>query len=384
MVPRLRDVLFACALVVAAQPPAYAGSEVVGGPELVSAGIVVDQAAPALPAVSAAAWVVADVTSGEVLAARNAHGRFLPASTLKTLTAVALLPHLDPRSTYRVTAADVTVEGSRVGLVAGTEYTVNSLFESMLMVSGNDSANALASAVGGLSVARQLINAEARRLQANDTLASNPHGLDAPGQYTSAYDLALINRAGLAMPAYARYVRTLRSSMPLAGGRRFEIYNHNKLLRRYRGNIGVKTGYTVAARHSYVGAAYRNGHTILVTLLRAESSYPDATALLDWGFAAVGKVVPVGRLVDPLPEPGEDGDRAARSRDGADGADGADPPAAAPDQATAGPKPQRHATLVLPVAGVVVLVGITTMRRRAVRRRRLGGRSTLRLRLPVR
>jgi D-alanyl-D-alanine carboxypeptidase (penicillin-binding protein 5/6) len=362
-----------------ATPPAPAHAEArptVGGPALATSHVVAGRGAPAVPNVSAAGWLVADVDTGEVLAARNPHGRFLPASTLKTLTAVSVLPTLDLRKRYTASHDDVAIEGSRVGLVEGMKYSGGTLVESMLVVSGNDAANAVASAAGGRAKTVATMNATAQRLQAYDTFAANPSGLDAPGQLTSAYDLALIARAGLAIPKFAQYASTLRDTVPAPGGRRFEIYNHNKLLTRYRGDIGIKTGYTIAARHTYVGAARRNGHTIVVTLMKAETLYPDATALLDWGFAAVGHTVAVGRLVDPVPPP--DDTRADRSRTVPGAA-----PAAAPKLAKASGSRSRVPTM--PAAGAVFGVGgLFVLRRRQVRRRyRFGGGGPT-LRLPVR
>ncbi|HEU0132444.1 MAG TPA: serine hydrolase [Mycobacteriales bacterium] len=373
---RAAAVAVAAALLVPAALPAAAETRpVVGGEELGSRTVVAGHGAPPLPHVSAAGWLVADVDTGEVLAARDAHGRYLPASTMKTLTAVALIPELDLRRMYQPSYADVNIEGSRVGIVQSVRYPVGKLVEAMLVVSGNDAANAVASAAGGTDVAVAKMNATARRLQAYDTLARNPSGLDAPGQVTSAYDLALVARAGLAMPDFARYVATLRDRMPAPGGRQFEIYNHNKMLPTYAGDIGVKTGFTVAARHTYVGAARRNGHTLVVTLLKAETMYPDAKALLDWGFHAVGRTVPVGRLVDPVPDAPLVDSRADRSRTLPPAAPVAAP--AAPRRSGGGGLPGGPAAGVVAAAAGAALV----LRRRTVRRRTSGG---LTLDLPVR
>ena len=108
------------------------------------------------------------------------------------------------------------------------------------------------------------MNAEARRLQAYDTVAKTPSGLDKPGQLTSAYDLALISRAGLADPDFRRYVSTRLADFPAPRGKTYQIANHNRLLGRYKGMIGVKNGWTSKARASFVGAAKRDGHTIIV------------------------------------------------------------------------------------------------------------------------
>jgi D-alanyl-D-alanine carboxypeptidase (penicillin-binding protein 5/6) len=282
------------------------GVSPVGGPLLGSHGLVVapHSDAPALPAASqlpASSWLVADLTTGQVLAAKAPHERFLPASTLKMLTAVTLLPRLKPTRRITATDHDARVDGSRVGLVPGHGYTVAKLFSAMLMVSANDAADALSQAAGGTSSTLVAMNAEAHHLQADDTVAKTPSGLDGTGESSSAYDLALIARAGLARPDFRRYVSTVKSRMPAPHGKHFQIYTHNQLLTTYPGDIGVKNGYTVAAQGTDVQAATRHGHTILVTLMHAYPDFwPMARLLLNWGFHALGKVDPVGTLVGPL------------------------------------------------------------------------------------
>ncbi len=261
-----------------------------GGPGLGGTGVLVSAEAPALPEVAAASWVVADLDTGEVLAAKNAHGLYAPASTLKMLTAVTLLPVLDGGRLVVPTFDDVNVDGTKVGLVERVSYPVTELFGAMLMVSANDAANVLASAAGGQLVTAQLMNDRARELGALDTHAVNPHGLDATGQVSSAYDLAVIARAGLADPRFARYVSTRRASVGAPLGKpRIETVNKNKLLRDYAGALGVKNGYTIAAGASFVGAAERDGRRLVVSMMRSDPKiFGEATKLLDWGFAAQG------------------------------------------------------------------------------------------------
>jgi D-alanyl-D-alanine carboxypeptidase (penicillin-binding protein 5/6) len=258
-----------------------------GGSGLDSTGVVVSADAPVLPEVAAASWVVADLDTGDVLAAKNAHGLYAPASTLKMLTAVTLLPVLEADRLVVPTFDDIAVEGSKVGLVQRVSYPVTELFGALLMVSGNDAANVLASAAGGQLVTAQLMNDRARELGALDTHAVNPHGLDATGQVSSAYDLAVIARAGLADPRFARYVSTRRASVGAPLGKpRIETVNKNKLLRDYAGALGVKNGYTTAAGASFVGAAERDGRRLVVSMMRSNPKvFDEATKLLDWGFA---------------------------------------------------------------------------------------------------
>src|SRR3954466_8697333 len=122
----------------------------VGGPAPDTRGLVVADGAPPLPdGLAAAGWLVADAGTGDVLAARDPHGRYYPASTLKTLTLLTLVPALDPRQVVVGTVEDENIEGSRVGIVAGGRYSVQLLFQALVLQSGNDAANALARAYGG-------------------------------------------------------------------------------------------------------------------------------------------------------------------------------------------------------------------------------------------
>ncbi len=303
---RARTGLLVLPLIVGLAGPAHAETTgPLGGARLASRGVVVDPAAPALPPTTAAGWLVADLDTGEVLAAKNPHGTFAPASTLKTLTALTLIPRLDARAYVRPTFDDVNIEGSRVGLVDTVDYPISQLFTAMLVVSGNDAAQALATANGGVATTVEQMNAEAQRIQALDTRAVNTSGLDAPGQVSSPYDLALIGRAGMALPAFRDYVKTKRTKIRGPRGTTIAISTHDKLLYNYDGAIGIKNGYTNAARASFVGAATRGGHTLLVTLMKTNPRYwPEAASLLDWGFDATARrVAPVGQLLDPLPDP---------------------------------------------------------------------------------
>jgi D-alanyl-D-alanine carboxypeptidase (penicillin-binding protein 5/6) len=275
----------------------------VGGDSLGSRGLVKPAGIKAPPKTKATSYVIADHETGQVLAARDAHGRYLPASTLKMLTALTLIPKLDKNLTVKPSRNAVNQEGSAVGLRPTPIYKVDDLFKALMMSSGNDAAMALAEANGGLDRTMSDMNAEAKRLQANDTVARTPSGLDKPGQSSSAYDLALIARAGLANPDFRRYISTKTAKFPAPKKKFYEISNHNKLLWRYKGMIGVKNGWTSKAHGAFVGAATRDGHTIIVSIMRHKGYFWDeVTKLLDWGFTARGKVTPVGQLVDPLPE----------------------------------------------------------------------------------
>jgi D-alanyl-D-alanine carboxypeptidase (penicillin-binding protein 5/6) len=269
--------------------------------------------------------VVANAGTGQVLAAKDAHGWFRPASTLKVLTAIALIPLLNPDATTVASRQAAHTEPNDVGLIAGHSYKIPDLFTALLTISANDAAVALAQATGSFSKGMALINHEARVLRADDTVAVEPNGLDAPGQHTSAYDEALIARRALELPAFLSYDRTLATRFELKPGKWVSLVNQNLMLTRYPGDIGGKLGWTRAAGATYVGMARRNGVTLIVSLLHCPplTEFRSAASLLNWGFAVNGKIRPIGTLVGPLlpaaartPEPHPD---QAAARDVASG-----------------------------------------------------------------
>jgi D-alanyl-D-alanine carboxypeptidase (penicillin-binding protein 5/6) len=354
-----------------AQAPAGA-REPVGGPLLAGTGMVA-KPGPGValpPVVPVDAWVVADANTGEVLAAKAPHVRLSPASTLKILTAYALLPRISPNNHYVGTRADENAQGTRVGIVSGQRYTMTNLWQGLLLASGNDAANALATIAGGVPATLRLMEDEARRLRAADTLATTPSGLDndnGPGPYSSAYDLALITRAALQLPEFRAYVSTRTARFPGKGrGRSYQIDNQNHLLWQYEGAIGVKTGFTSKAKNTFVAAATRNGHTLIVTAMHGKHGiHKDTAKLLDWGFAAEGRVEPVGRLVGPLAPP------AAPSSAGAEGQGShADAGPAAAFGARGRHDGSRRSTSILLAAGFLGLLLVAGVGLRVRRRRR--------------
>ena len=361
--PRLLALLPAALLTVAlGAAPAAAEERPVPGP-----GTTVAAGAPALPkTLSAATFLVADLDTGEILAAKDAHRRMLPASTMKVLTALALIPRIEKTAKIVPTWDDVAIEGSRVGLLENVKYPAYQVFRAMLMTSGNDAANALATASGGQEYTAQLMNAEAQRIGATNTHAVNPSGLDAPGQLSTAYDLALIGRAAMQLPDFRHYVSTKRSTILGRMGKPLRITTHDKLLFNYDGAIGIKNGYTVKAGATYIGAATRGGRSVIVTVLKAKPRvWPEVAALLDWGFAAQkAGAEPLGRLheAEVKPAAGEAGSTAVVR------------PAAAHTE------PPGGGSSALPIAVVALTAGGTAF---AVLRRRARSRSPLRLDLPL-
>ncbi len=263
------------------------------------------------PNVAAPSRVIAAAPTGKIRAARNPHGRARPASTQKVLLALTLLPRLDPNGSYTADHDDEAVEGTRVGMVANETYKNDDLWYAVFLRSGNDAADGLAKEGGGgdLNKAVTMMQAEAQRLQADDTTVVNPSGLDADGQYSSAYDLALWGRAAMQRPDIRKYAGTITWEFPGnttktgtdKSSKPFQIHTENRLLGTYPGTMGLKPGFTTLAQNTLIAVAVRNGTTLIATLMddgRGDVT-PDAGTLLDWGFAHDGNAPPVGVLVDP-------------------------------------------------------------------------------------
>jgi serine-type D-Ala-D-Ala carboxypeptidase (penicillin-binding protein 5/6) len=196
----------------------------------------------------------------------------------------------------------------------------------------------------------------------------NPSGLDAPGQYTSAYDLAVLARTAMARQDFRDYVSTVKAQfpgkMPRAGKVRktFEIYTQDRLLLNYRGAIGVKTGWTTKARGTFVGAATRGDRTLVATVLRSEGNdgWRDSADLLTWGFRNAAVAQPVGTLDAVTPVAG---DKAA-GRSGPS----AEPHAAGVTTEGAGGLPW-WLTAPMVLLACVALLRLRVLLRRRVRRR---------------
>jgi len=274
-----------------------------GGDALSGCGIITAPGTPPVPDdISAEAWLVADVDSGDVIAARDPHGRHRPASIIKVLIATQALRELPIHKVVAGTQEDANAEGTKVGVGENGFYSINDLLHGLLMHSGNDTAHALAMQLGGMDAAVKKINDLAAKLGGRDTRAATPSGLDGPGMSTSAYDIGLFYRYAWHNPVFADIVATKSFDFPGRGDAGYPVENDNQLLYNYPGAMGGKTGYTDLARHTYVGAAERNGRRLVVTLLGAEylplRGWQQGAALLDWGFAQP-RDASVGKLVEP-------------------------------------------------------------------------------------
>jgi D-alanyl-D-alanine carboxypeptidase (penicillin-binding protein 5/6) len=294
----------ALALGLVGVPAGPASAETVGGDLLDRTTRTVDllPGGDPLPDIWAETWIIADAETGEVLAHKGAHVPRPPASTLKTLTALTVLPQTSPQDRYVATERAAGIYGARVGLRPGKAYALEDLWHAVFLPSANDAAIAVAEANGGVRRTVRQMNRTARLLGAHDTVARNTSGLDAPGQVSSAYDLALIARAGFQREDFARYAGLAKATFPDVRGKgRHPIYTTNRLLLHgYRGLLGGKTGFTTQAGRTYVAVAERRGTRLVIALMGIKESTEDAARkLLDWGFANHDSVEPVGVLVSP-------------------------------------------------------------------------------------
>ena len=245
-----------------------------------------------IPDGPAPAWIVADMDSGQVLAGRDMYAAHPPASTIKTLLALTALDEVSLDATVVANEADAHVECNCAGIKPGRTYTARQLLDAVLLVSGNDAANTLADLLGGYQSAVDKMNAKAAAIGATNTHATSPSGLDGPGGsgWTTPHDLAAIFRAAMANPVFAEITAQPVAMFPTDTGDK-PLVNQDELLVRYPGAIGGKTGFTDAARKTFVGAADRGGRRLVIAMMYGliheggPTYWDQAAMLLDWGFA---------------------------------------------------------------------------------------------------
>jgi len=239
---------------------------------------------PPLPTAESA--VIVDGDSGALLYAKNAHERLPQASTTKIMTAIVALEygHLDDKVNVQIDSNDLYLktESTVMGLMPGQTVTMETLLYGLILSSGNDAAIEIAKHVAGSeSKFVEMMNAKAQALGLRDTHFINPHGLDADGHYSSAYDLAILSRYGFQNPKFYAL-----SNARHWNAETFDLWNLNKLLNAYPGADGVKPGFTDNAGKCLVGSAVKDNHRVFVTVMRSDDTTSDAKALLDYAFAS--------------------------------------------------------------------------------------------------
>ncbi|WP_219106237.1 D-alanyl-D-alanine carboxypeptidase family protein [Austwickia sp. TVS 96-490-7B] len=327
---------------------------------------------PAPPALPAQSFILADLGSGAILAAKGAHDRNPPASTMKLLTAQTLAPRLPDGKIIKAALSDYKVDGTRVGMIPDQDYRVDQLLQALLMGSANDAAEALARGNGGLEPTVQQMAERAAALGAKDTTPKTPHGLDAKDQLSSVHDLVLLLRGALEVPKLAKIFTMQTAKFPGRGTEMMSITSQNKLLWNYQGTIGGKDGFTDAAGHTYVGAVRRGGRTYAVAFMGAKSNdWQPSGKLLDWAFRYGTKARPVGQLpgansASPSPS----------STPSASATDGGNPAVPPPGQsaAPAGPETKDGSLSLLTIGQSVltflglIIVAVVILRARKLHR----------------
>jgi len=233
--------------------------------------------------------VLVDMQSGTVLAEKAPDAKIYPASMTKVMTllvAAENLPDLD--ATFTMTQAIIDpiylAGASMAGFVDGETVSMRDLLYGAVVPSGAEATEALAQAVAGSEEAFvTMMNEKAAALGMADSHFANPNGLDDEAHYSTAYDMALLGCAAVNEPTLRR---TASTRTAVIGGR--TLTNHNKLLSRLDGCVGLKTGYTKAAGRTLVSCAEQAGHRLVAVTLRDGDDWNDHEALYRWGFLLTG------------------------------------------------------------------------------------------------
>ncbi len=355
------------------------------------------------------AWILVDADTGSVLEGHNEHAALPPASPVKLMTALTALEQVPLASTITVSSEAASKPARRIDMQEGEVWPLDDALASMLIVSANDAAYAIAESIGGdLASFAEEMNDTARLYGLRDSQFSDPAGFDDGveafdgGSRVSAFDLAIVARDLLSVPELAKLPPERDYEFTGPDGRDHHLLPQNLLLDLYEGATGLKTGHTELAGHTLVASATRDGRTMIAVILGSDDPYGFATGLLDSGFetapdaTGTGEEVPPPRaltadarqfLVDLAPPgfaPYVEAAFAAPPRTSEELAGGTSPPAAAPPAAApandvAAPEGGagwwwwRRILLVVVILVVVFLVARRTIvvrnRRRRLRRR---------------
>lgn len=236
--------------------------------------------------ISAASAVVIDDASNRVLYEKDAYSRRGMASTTKIMTAVIAIENLNTDDIVTVSPFAAGTEGSSVWLAPGEHMSVGDLLYSLMLSSGNDAATALAEyTAGSVDAFTALMNDKAKKIGAYNTSFSNPHGLSDENHYTTAYDLALIASYAMKNPLF-REIAATKSKVVSWEGSQWDrsLSNHNKLLSRLDGCIGIKTGFTKKDGRCLVSCVSRGGTELIIVTLADPDDWSDHAALADFCF----------------------------------------------------------------------------------------------------
>lgn len=247
-------------------------------------------------AISAESAALIDVQSGRILYGKNMDKRMRIASLTKIVTAIVAIESGKLNETVTVSKKAYRVEGSSIYLDLGEKQKLIDLVYAIMLRSGNDAAAAIAEHVGGGSVQKftDEMNAKVKELGLKGTHFANPHGLDTEDHYSTAYDMANLTAYALRNPIFREVVSTKIKKIPWEGKDWDRtMRNKNKMLFRYEGADGVKTGYTEAAGRCLASSASRSGRQLAVIVLNDRDDWNDSSKMLDYGFTKYQYFSPV-------------------------------------------------------------------------------------------
>lgn len=242
--------------------------------------------------VSAKSAILLDAQTGRVLYEKNPDQQALIASTTKIMTALLVCEQCNVLDRMRIPKEAVGIEGSSIYLQEGEVLTIQELLYGLMLHSGNDAAVALAIYCGGtVEGFARLMNDKAHKLGMRNTHFVNPNGLDSPGHYSTARDMAVLAAYAMENPIFAQTVSTKNVSILNRS-----LKNHNKLLWRVDGADGVKTGFTKAAGRILVSSAMRGGRRLVAVTINDPNDWMDHERLYEDGFSLyhVQKIISKG------------------------------------------------------------------------------------------
>lgn len=248
--------------------------------------------------IDARAYTLMDPITGRILTEKNSEEKRAMASTTKIMTAIVALEYGDLSSIVKVSSKAASIGGSSFHLQSGETMKLENMLYGLLLPSGNDAAVAIAEHIGGSEKNFvDLMNLKAIEIGAKNTHFMNPHGLDEPGHYTTARDLAIIARYAWGIPKFRSIVQT-RDKIIDDGNYKRHIYNTNRLLWSKDGVCGIKTGYTGGAGRCLVASAVKNGFQLISVVLGSGDHFGSSYRLLTYGFSHYKpvQVVQKGRL----------------------------------------------------------------------------------------
>ena len=252
---------------------------------------IVDTAATKEIGISAGQAILIDGNTGKVLYEKAADEKAYPASTTKIMTALITLETLEKYDSplnqkVKIPALAEGVEGSSIYLKSGEEISIDELLYGLMLVSGNDSAVALAEIIGGSQEKFvEMMNDKASKLHCDNTHFANPNGLFDENHYTTVRDMAIIAREAMGNETFRKIVSEKDWKAERPESTYLTFHNKNKTVNEYEGGNGVKIGYTKSSGRTLVASATRGEKTMIAVVMSAPDWFNDAYRLMDFGFS---------------------------------------------------------------------------------------------------